>query len=422
MVTALFDLNPIHNHLKQASIREANLARPSGLKAKQNIPEIHTETDSCYRNFTNAFQSSAVYPKKRTSKPWFGEDLYNLHGTLNQIYRIKPFQPKTYHEMKTRFKRIIKFKKKHYYQSQEIETISIAQTDKWQFWNALKPKKSTALPTQTHLYDLKINFRNLFHNPDPNIFETTGNTNAGNHDYCFSKWAYPFYFKENMKKVELLNQIHQTPWHKANGPESITYEVKKSCFYIVFTCFVSLFHIHLFRKEVIPSAWKIVTLILRDKTLRTVKINGKFYVCFIDIEKTSDTVERNLLLEKLISFGLHGKILQTMRAVCNTNYQYITANGHRYLELEQFRSVAQGEKLSPLLFSLHIADMHYYLQDHTCDVVFYTDDMASGGNNLETVQNCLNVIVLYCHRNALWVYLGKAEAVDFKRRATSKVR
>ena len=114
-----------------------------------------------------------------------------------------------------------------------------------------------------------------------------------------------------------------------------------------------------------------------------------------------DRVDRILLLEKRIRYGLQGKTLQMVRAICETNFQYIVDGGHRSREIPQSRGVAQGDKLSPLLFSLYIADMHYYLQDHNVNIIFYADDLVIGSNNLEAVQNCLNDIAEYCHRNAL---------------------
>ena len=104
-----------------------------------------------------------------------------------------------------------------------------------------------------------------------------------------------------------------------------------------------------------------------------------------------------------------------IRAVCNTNYQYVIDGGHRSQEIAQSRGVAQGDKLSPLLFSLFIADMHYYLQEQLCDIIFYADDLVIGSDNLESVQNCLNEVIAYCHRNALRVNVSKTKAVKFRR-------
>ena len=89
----------------------------------------------------------------------------------------------TYHNMKKLFKRTIKFKKKQYYQNEEIETINIAETDRSQFWNILKSKKSTVTPSQIHLSEWEAHF---FHNPVSELLEINEYTNVGNHNYCFS--------------------------------------------------------------------------------------------------------------------------------------------------------------------------------------------------------------------------------------------
>ena len=288
-------------------------------------------------------------------------------------------------------------------------------------------------PSQIHLSELEAHFENLFHNPDSELLEINEYTNVGNHDYCFSSWECPSYLNEDISEVEILNEIQQAPTKKASGTNGITNEVLKSSFGIILPFLAFLFNI-CFENGVLPTAWKAsyVTTLYKGKgsktdansyrgisllsclykiytgiiykrlqvwadeilppsqfgfrkgkstidAAKTLRDNihlyvnsssGKYYACFIDFEKAFDTVDRNLLLEKLIRYGLQGKTLQMVRVICETNFQYIVDGGHRSREIPQSRGVAQGDKLSPMLFSLYIADMHYYLQDHNVNVIF----------------------------------------------------
>ena len=59
--------------------------------------------------------------------------------------------------------------------------------------------------------------------------------------------------------------------------------------------------------------------------------------------------------------------------------------------------------------------MHYYLQDHNVNLIFYANDFVIGSNNSEAVQNCLNDIAEYCLRNALRINVRKTEVVKFRK-------
>ena len=56
------------------------------------------------------------------------------------------------------------------------------------------------------------------------------------------------------------------------------------------------------------------------------------------------------------------------------NFQQILDGGFLSNEIEQKSGVAQGDKLSPLLFSLFIADLYFELKCKALDVIFYADD------------------------------------------------
>ena len=207
---------------------------------------------------------------------------------------------------------------------------------------------------------------------------------------CFENGVLPTAWKVSYVKTLYEGKGSKTDANSYRGISLL------SCLYKIYTGIVYK-RLQVWADEILPPSQfgfrKGKSTIDAAKTLRDnihLYVNsssGKYYACFIDFEKTFDTVDRNLLLEKLIRYGLQGKTLQMVRAICETNFQYIVDGGHRSREIPQSRGVAQGDKLSPLLFSLYIADMHYYLQDHNVNIIFYADDLVIGSNNLEAVQN-----------------------------------
>ena len=114
---------------------------------------------------------------------------------------------------------------------------------------------------------------------------------------------------------------------------------------------------------------------LKKALKQNISCNGKYYACFIDYEKAFDLVN-NLLLTKLIKMGLHGNMLHTIQSVLRCNFQQILDGKFLSNEIEQKSGVAQGDKLSPLLFSLFIADLYFELKCKALDVTIYADDLV----------------------------------------------
>ena len=95
--------------------------------------------------------------------------------------------------------------------------------------------------------------------------------------------------------------------------------------------------------------------------------------------------------------GLHWNMLHTIQSVLN--FQRILQGEFLSNEIEQKSGVAQGDKLSPLLFSLFIADLYFELKCKALDVIFYADDLVLGSHSHCQLQQTLNNLNTYCSRN-----------------------
>ena len=153
---------------------------------------------------------------------------------------------------------------------------------------------------------------------------------------------------------------------------------------------------------------------LKKAIKHDISCNGKYYACFIDYEKAFDFVNRNLLLTKLIKTGLHGNMLHNTISA-KLQLQQILDGEFLSNEIEQKSGVAQGEKLSPLLFSLFIAELYFELKCKALDVIFYADDLGLGSHSQCQLQQKLNDLNTYCSRNYLKINVNKTKCIKFRR-------
>ena len=108
-------------------------------------------------------------------------------------------------------------------------------------------------------------------------------------------------------------------------------------------------------------------------------------------------------------------MLHTIQSVLKCNFQQILDGEFLSNEIEQKSGVAQGDKLSPLLFSLFIADLFFELKCKAPDVIFYADDLVLGSHSQCQLQKTLNNLNTYCSRNYLKINVNKTKCIKFRR-------
>ena len=95
-------------------------------------------------------------------------------------------------------------------------------------------------------------------------------------------------------------------------------------------------------------------------------------VVFIDLKKAFDTVDHEILLNKLNYYGVRGKELSWFRSYLFNRKQFCRVNGHSSVTEGVDCGVPQGSCLGPLLFLVYVNDLPYCLK--TSDVAMYADD------------------------------------------------
>ena len=92
-------------------------------------------------------------------------------------------------------------------------------------------------------------------------------------------------------------------------------------------------------------------------------LDSGFYMCgiFIDLEKAFDTVNHEILCDKLNYYGLRGKINDLIKSYLSCRKQYVSINGFESEMRDINCGVPQGSSLRPLLFLVYINDFHFCL-------------------------------------------------------------
>ena len=151
----------------------------------------------------------------------------------------------------------------------------------------------------------------------------------------------------------------------------------------------------------------------------------RLYGCFVDFSKAFDSVPRNILLEKLKTHGINGKIFNIIQKIYLEDTVSIKIGNKHSASFKTNKGVRQGCVLSPLLFNLFLADLppildecgdNVYLDEQTnISCVLWADDILMLSKTEEGLQTKLNVLQNYCLENGLSVNTKKTQCMIFNK-------
>ena len=128
---------------------------------------------------------------------------------------------------------------------------------------------------------------------------------------------------------------------------------------------------------------------------------------FLDFRKAFDTINHQILFEKLESNGVHGICLEWFKSYLSNRYQCVDLDGTCSEWLPIKCGVPQGSILGPLLFVIYINDLPKSCS--STEIILFADDtnITAIGCTQEAVEKDLKSIQNWLQSNKLSLNIEK---------------
>ena len=153
------------------------------------------------------------------------------------------------------------------------------------------------------------------------------------------------------------------------------------------------------------------------------KARKSTYCAFIDFQKAFDTVNRDILWQKLQNVGIKDKLFASIRALYDKVMCTVRINGFSTDWFEVKCGLKQGCPLSPVLFSFFINDLALKMKgtdvgvvcgEEKVNILLFADDIVLLAENPNDLQVLLNILSTWCKLNGMVINGTKSNIVHFR--------
>ena len=171
---------------------------------------------------------------------------------------------------------------------------------------------------------------------------------------------------------------------------------------------------------------------LTDDIFNQINLGNTTLATFFDLRKAFDTVDLEILKNKLKLSGVRHNVLRWCSNYLSNRFQCTYANGVTSEVMPVTYGVPQGSVLGPLFFLVFVNDIQGALDN--CNVKLYADDTVlyqTGVNCAEAetkLQKSVNMFANWCATNSLTINIAKTKTMAFgsrhkvKRAKSAKIK
>ena len=158
-----------------------------------------------------------------------------------------------------------------------------------------------------------------------------------------------------------------------------------------------------------------------DVILNEINKKNQVDVIYIDLSAAFDSVDHNILLQKLLNIGLSPLFVEWFKSYL-TNRCFKVKVNHTLSDIAyMYRGVPQGSSLGPLLFAIFINDLPSLFENIGVNILLYADDIKlykviKSFDDSILLQNGLDVISNWVSRNNMKINKSKTKCISFTRK------
>ncbi len=152
------------------------------------------------------------------------------------------------------------------------------------------------------------------------------------------------------------------------------------------------------------------------------------FACYVDFRKAFDLLDRDLMLYRLLDYGIDGKFYEAIKGIYNKAFCSIKINEALTDWFESTQGTKQGDNLSPNCFSMYInpllaelksSGIGVHVENIVVSVLAYADDLVLIAENEDDLQSLIMILQKWCYQWRLSVNIDKTKAMHFRNRNES---